>query len=356
MITLSQIPYLPQFPKDYRPMIGIVGVGDIVRDQHLTAYKKYGVQVAGIYDINPESIALAQKSHDVGTVYPSLEALLADERIEVVDVATHPRERPAIVRQALAAGKHVLSQKPVALDAVTAQSLIDEAKARGLKLAVNQNGRWTPPWRIATLLIESGAIGEVFAVTHQFDTHFSWLVGRVFDNIKHWLFYDYGIHWFDITRCWMGDREIDSIRAREYRVPGQVAEGKAMWGGWAEIAYADGANAMIRSIGASKAVRHGHNFWAHGSEGLIRGSVLINEYVVLERDGGITEYQPEGGWFPDAFAGTMAELLSAIAEDREPFNSAAHNLLSLQMTLAACRSAELDAAPLQPVGLDYAFD
>ena len=42
----------------------------------------------------------------------------------------------------------------------------------------------------------------------------------------------------------------------------------------------------------------------------------------------------------------MAELLSAIAEDREPYNSARHNLLSLELTLAACRSADLDGAPV----------
>jgi hypothetical protein len=49
---------------------------------------------------------------------------------------------------------------------------------------------------------------------------------------------------------------------------------------------------------------------------------------------------------PDGFAGTMGELCSAIAEDREPFNSGRHNLLSVELTLAACRSAELDGAPV----------
>ena len=42
----------------------------------------------------------------------------------------------------------------------------------------------------------------------------------------------------------------------------------------------------------------------------------------------------------------MGELVSAIAEDREPYNSARHNLLSLELTLAACRSAEQDGAPV----------
>lgn len=356
MITLSQIPYQPAFPADYRPGVGIIGVGNIVQTQHLTAYKKYGVNIAGIFDINPAATAEAQQKFDVGTVYDSLEALLTDDRIEVVDIATHPAERPAIIMQALTAGKHVLAQKPLALDSKTARELIAEADHRGLRLAVNQNGRWTPPWRIATRLIESGQIGDIFAVTHLFDTNFSWLIGRVFDSVKHWLFYDYGIHWFDITCCWMGDRQIEAVRAREYRIPVQIPEGIAKWGGWAEIAYTDGASAMIRSIGGSKGIRHGHQFWVHGSEGLIRGSVLINEEVILEKDGCIIRYEPTGSWFPDGFAGTMGELLCAIAQDREPANSAANNLISLETTLAACRSSELDGQAVQPVGLDYAFN
>ena len=64
------------------------------------------------------------------------------------------------------------------------------------------------------------------------------------------------------------------------------------------------------------------------------------EFVELERDGVATAFDLEGTWNPDGFAGTLAELARAIAEDREPFNSARHNLLSLAITLAACRSAE----------------
>lgn len=356
MVSLSQIDYRPAFPDSYRPKIGIIGVGQIVRNQHLRAYAKYSVPVGGVYDINPAAISAAQAEYDIGTVYPSLDALLSEPAIEVVDVATHPLDRVDIILRALAAGKHVLAQKPLALSAAGAQRVIDAAAAHGLKLAVNQNGRWTPPWRIATRLAEMGVIGDVFSVTHLFDVDFSWLTGTIYDAIPHWLFYDYAIHWFDITRCWLGNRTVKAIRAREYRTPNQPAESRANWAGWVEIEYDDGANAMLRSVGRSQSVHDGHTFWVHGTRGTVHGSVLVNEYVTLETDGSITRYQPDGAWFPDGFAGAMGELLSAIADDREPYHSARHNLLSLQMTLAACRSAELDGAPVNPVGLDYSFE
>jgi hypothetical protein len=70
------------------------------------------------------------------------------------------------------------------------------------------------------------------------------------------------------------------------------------------------------------------------------------EWVELEHDGVPTRYDLEGGWHPDGFAGAMGELATAIAEDREPYNSGRHNLLSLELTLAACRSAEADGSPV----------
>ena len=103
---------------------------------------------------------------------------------------------------------------------------------------------------------------------------------------------------------------------------------------------------MMRGIGCAEARKGGHPFWIHGTDGTIRGSVLGGDFVELEKDGVSSRYELEGQWFPDGFGGTMGELLCAIAEDREPFNSARHNLLSLQMTLAACQSADEDGNPV----------
>jgi hypothetical protein len=76
------------------------------------------------------------------------------------------------------------------------------------------------------------------------------------------------------------------------------------------------------------------------------GRVPGSEVVELERDGATTRYQLDGTWNSRGFAGTMGELVTAIAEGREPSNSARHNLLSLELTLAACRSAEEDGRPV----------
>ena len=160
------------------------------------------------------------------------------------------------------------------------------------------------------------------------------------------MLYDFAVHWIDITRCWLGDKTVATVSAREYRTPAQAAGQKAPWGALVVVDYTDGASAVIRSVGVSTR-RPGNPFWVHGTEGTIRGSIRKQtDFVELERDGASVRYSLCGEWLPDGFAGTMAELCSAIAEDREPFNSARHNLLTLELTLAACRSAEEGGRPV----------
>jgi predicted dehydrogenase len=347
----DDLDYRPRFPSAYRPGIGLIGCGGIAKTWHLPAYEKYGVDIAGVYDPSPEATAGIRGHFPfVRRVYESLPELLEDPAIEVVDVATRPDVRPEVIRQALAAGKHVLAQKPLALDLRAARAVVEEAERRGLRVAVNQNGRWSPPWRIATLLVEQGAVGDVFAVTHLFDRYLPPLVGTHFDELDHFVIYDFSVHWIDISRCWFDGKTVDWVRALDYRPPNQPADAKSPWGASIEIRYADGSSAMIRSVGDATTSRPACPFWIHGTEGTIRGSVLLDsDFLELDRDGEVKRYELEGAWYPDGFAGTLGELLSAIAEDREPFNSAGHNLLSLRIALAACLSAEEDG---QPVSLD----
>ena len=338
----QSLDYRPTFPPGYRPGLGVVGCGDIARSWHLPAYAEYGVLVVGVYDPAPEATdGIRDRFPFVRHVFPSLDDLLADEDIEIVDVATRPDVRPELIRRALEAGKHVLAQKPLALDFRAARRLVEEADERGVRVAVNQNGRWSPPWRIATLLIEQGAIGDVIAVTHFLDRPLPPLVGTHFDELDHFVIYDYFAHWIDICRCWLDGRTVEAVRALDYRTPDQPAEARSPWAAWVEIHYEDGASALVRSVGEGRTERPSCPFWVHGTKGTIRGSVLLgSDFVELEQNGVNTRFALEGGWYPDGFAGALGELVTSIAEDREPFNSARHNLLSLQMTLAACRSAE----------------
>jgi predicted dehydrogenase len=144
----------------------------------------------------------------------------------------------------------------------------------------------------------------------------------------------------------MGSRPAAHVRGRDFRTPNQPEESLTPWGLLVEIDYADGASVVIRGTGGEPSKQEGHPFLINGANGKIRGSVLGNDFVELEIGGTTTKYHYDGAWFPDGFAGTMGELISAIAEDREPSNSARHNLMSLQLTLAAVDSADKDGVPM----------
>jgi predicted dehydrogenase len=352
MSLAADLRYQPSFPDGYRPGIGIVGCGRIVRSSHLPSYARYGQRVVAVFDVRPEATLGVQDEFGVETVCASFEELLSQPEIEVVDIATHPDVRPGLIRAALAAGKHVLAQKPLAEDLDTARELVEDAEQRDLALAVNQNGRWAPAWRVATLLVERGAIGDVVAVSHLYDHDYGFTLGTVFDGIEHLVLYDYSMHWFDITRCWLEGKTATAVRAREYRTPNQPPESRAPWGAWATIEYEDGSSAFIRGVGCAATRRPTKPFWIHGSEGTIRGHVLGSgnvpgsERVELERDGVTHSFELDGTWHTQGFAGALGELETAIAEQREPFHSGRHNLLALELTLAACRSAEEDGNPV----------
>lgn len=351
---LRDLDYAPSFPEHYRPGIGVVGCGAVVKACHLPGYERYGVRVVGVYDVRPEATEGVCERFGVERVFRDLDELLAHPEIEIVDVATHPDVRAELVRRALAAGKHVLAQKPLATDLATARDLVEEGERSGLEVAVNQNGRWSPAWRAATLLIERGAIGDPVAVSHLYHHDYAFTLGTVFDEIEHLVLYDYSSHWFDITRCWLDGKDAVAVRGREYRTPNQPAESKAPWGAWAIVDYEDGSSAMIRGVGSAETSRPEKLFWIHGSTGTLRGSVLGSgprpgsESLELERNGTVTRFQLDGSWHTNGFAGTMGELITAIAENRTPYNSARHNLVSLGLSLAACRSAEAEGAPIAP--------
>ena len=85
--------YKPQLPKRLDRGIGMVGAGGIVNYAHLPAYKNAGFRVAGITDRNREQAEKTAKRHDIPKVYATLDDLLAESDIEIVDVAIYPAEQ-----------------------------------------------------------------------------------------------------------------------------------------------------------------------------------------------------------------------------------------------------------------------
>lgn len=345
----------PAFPEKLHG-VGIVGAGGIARTAHLPAYREWGVPVVAVTSRTAADAHRLAADFDIDTVHATVAEMLADPRVEIVDLATGPTGRVDLIAAAVAAGKHVLAQKPLISDASELPRLaavLDDARAKGVRVAVNQNARWAPAWRLATLLIRQGRIGEVVGVTHLHDKALPPLVGTPFDDVPHMLLSDYLVHWIDITRCWLEGGRVVAVTASDHRVPGQPTEARNPWGADLRIDTSTGASAAIRIVGDARTHSGGCPFWIHGTEGTLRGSLLLgSDHLTLDRDGDSIRFPLTGQWFTDGFAGAMGELQSAIDERREPENSAAHVVATVRTTLAAVESAAHGGAPVHPTDLE----
>src|SRR5882724_2675206 len=138
-VPAPALPYLPPLPRRYRPKIGLVGAGGVT-EYHLRAYQKMGLEVVAICDLDlKRAEARRARFYPAATVATDFREVLRRDDIEVIDAALHPEHRIPLVEAAIRAGKHVLSQKPFALDLDVAERLADLAVERKVKLAVNQN-------------------------------------------------------------------------------------------------------------------------------------------------------------------------------------------------------------------------
>ena len=141
--------------------------------------------------------------------------------MDVVDIALHPEPRVAVMEAALDAGKHVLSQKPFVLDLDVGERLVALAAKRHRKLAVNQNGRWSPYASYSALAIRAGLIGTVQTVSMSLNWDHTCIKGTPSERFHHVVLQNFAIHWFDMADLFFAGRDARRVFAANAFVPGQ---------------------------------------------------------------------------------------------------------------------------------------
>jgi predicted dehydrogenase len=140
--------------------VGIVGCGNIADRyaQYLLSYPQ--TNLIGVTDVISEK-AETLAAETGCQAYPSLEAMLADESIELVVNLTVHHAHKEITTQCLEAGKHVYSEKPLALTYEDAKGLVELAKARGLRLGCSPFTYMGEAQQTAWKLIRAGKLGKI---------------------------------------------------------------------------------------------------------------------------------------------------------------------------------------------------
>lgn len=335
-------------PHEYRRPIAIVGAGGIVDYAHLPAYEKAGLDVVGIFDVDGGKAREVAERHGISTVYRDLEELLSDERVDVVDVAVQPWVQPDVVSAALDSDKHLLCQKPLAVDIGTAERLVADAAARGLKLAVNQQLRFEEGMAVARAMVRNGWLGEVTAMSVTVNIVTDWGMWPWMESSERLEIMYHSIHYLDAIRSILGEPEL--VWCTGSRTPGQSAAGETRT--MSTMVFPGEVRALVHATHTNVAGDFEAYFRIDGGEGSIKGTLgLLYDYPhgrpdtlavysrVVPTDGWLP-YPVTTRWLPDAVAGPMGSLLESIAKDGEPITSGTDNLGTLRLVDALYRSMD----------------
>jgi predicted dehydrogenase len=341
-------PPMPQ-RKDFR--IGVLGSGFIVNECHLVAYRKAGFNPVAIASRQPDHARQVAARHGLATVYASYDELLSDPTIAVLDIAVPPDAQLAMIQQACRRGtvKGILAQKPLALNYAEALRAVQACEAAGIVLAVNQNMRYDQSVRAAKTLLDAGILGAPVYATIEMR------------GIPHWQPWQaalgsatlrvMSIHHLDCLRYWFGDPErIYCSTRNDPRTSFAHTDGICSY----ILEYADGLRAVGLDDTWTGPAREGcpadiYIRWRiEGLDGLAIGDIgwckdpYTTPSTLRYAAKGDTQFHApkwSESWFPDAFAGSMGQLLIAMEAGTPPAVSGRDNLKSMALVDAACRSA-----------------
>jgi predicted dehydrogenase len=197
---------------------GIIGAG-FIGEVHARAIRNAGGTVAAVAGSSRSTgeLAAVQLGADWGA--PSAEALIASPSVDVVHVCTPNHTHADLVRQALAAGKHVICEKPLATTLEDACDLVARAGAAGVVCAVPFVYRYYPTVREAKARLGSGELGAVHLMHGAYlqdwmaeATDHNWRVDPARGGASR-AFADIGVHWCDLVEFTTGHR-ITSLTAK----------------------------------------------------------------------------------------------------------------------------------------------
>lgn len=189
--------------------VGVVGAG-FIGPAHVEALRRLGIQVLGLSESSPERArAKAQELH-LEKAYDSFEAMAADPEVEVIHITSPNHLHFPQAKAALLAGKHVVCEKPLAMNTAESAELVRIAKERKLVNAVNFNIRFYPLSLQARSMVQSGEIGQVYIVRGSYlqdwlllPTDWNWRLEPELGGEMRAVA-DIGSHWLDLTQFIIG--------------------------------------------------------------------------------------------------------------------------------------------------------
>ncbi|MCR9201594.1 MAG: Gfo/Idh/MocA family oxidoreductase [Planctomycetaceae bacterium] len=198
------------FPQITAAVVGTGFIGPV----HVEALRRCGVTVRGILGSSPEKSTQAASALGLSVGYESIEQLLSDVEVDVVHITSPNRHHFEQTKLALAAGKHVLCEKPLAMTSDESRTLVQLAEQSGLITGVNYNIRYYPLCMEAAARCRSSDVGRVFHVNGSYvqdwlllQSDYNWRV-EAEDGGALRAIADIGTHWLDLIQFILGDHVV----------------------------------------------------------------------------------------------------------------------------------------------------
>jgi|GraSoi_2013_60cm_1033757.scaffolds.fasta_scaffold00061_14 predicted dehydrogenase len=360
--------------------IALVGAGAIMRLSHApTIRRSRDAELAAVFDVDANRAQTLARDFEVPRHTTNLAAVLEANDVDAVIVATPNLFHPEAVLAAAAAGKHVLCEKPLAIDIASARKMVQACDAAGVVLQVGFNQRYWPQVQITKALLESGFIGKV----HAFRSIYSerWNVYPATTRYRYDLtksggatIIDLTIHRIDLARHLLGDITAVFAELAHSVIPDRVDDNV-----WLLLRFGSGARGCLSSDRYSPAIGDGTDLY--GSEGTIHfATETINPFhatplaVYTEKNGKdlpdilAEAHYPdawwkgfEGGWIPirpprrNPYDAQLAAFCRSIREAKPSFVTGLDGLRAQEVVQAAYHSVRHSRWIELPLPADIPF-
>lgn len=311
----------PKLPGKSFP-IAIIGTGGIVKDAHLPAYKKAGFPVWGLMDKTKARADALAAAFSVPHVFGGLQDMVGAAPEDVIYDLAIPASLFASVLRQLPDGSYVLIQKPMGESMAQANEIVEVCRSKNLKAAINCQLRFAPFVLAARSLIDAGEIGELLDVEMRLNVFTPWGLFPFLEEIPRVEIVYHSVHYLDLIRSFLGQPR--SVMART--VPHPDLPKLASVSSTIILDYPDPVRATIST-------HHMHRFGSKHQESYLKwegtkGAIKARIGLLMDYPRGVGdefEYchfrkgdEPnwvkvplEGSWFPEAFIGSMAQVMRA---------------------------------------------
>lgn len=325
--------------------IAIIGVGDVARAGHLPSLAANPkVEIVAVADPDTMSAQSVAEHYGIGTVVTDYTEILTDPSIAAVDIcAPHYLHYP-IAMDALNEGKHVICEKPIAMNLEEADRMIAAAHELGLWLLITLNQRFMPIHRKVKELLNDGELGVPFLV----NAHLTGDVSVLMDDAYHWkgtwdragggAFFDTGTHIVDLMHYWFGEPTAVNATLKRLMVK---PENKGDDNAAVTLEYGDD---LITNLVVSYTVTNepwSEKKFIYGSGGDISmiSEAVVPMFLVQNGTPSLLDVEHQADWWAWSHDRCLRHFVDCILEGVQPIVTAEDARAALKTILAAYKSS-----------------